>query len=229
MEPELSLRIALTRRSIGGLLAAALLGLLPARLGSQGDPAHAVSFTTYFPAPVGAFSELVVNGAGDIQLARDSGGLGIGNLGAGASAPNAVAVIVGQASFGSNFAAQGAEVINLSNGTGFPPGVPVQSGLSMDNRSGGARWVIYANQSGPRQMLWFWNSNYGDAFGIDATSNGGLRACTWNGGGCPGNKISMFRGTGGSGNAMWNCNGNNGGYCPPPAVGASWHLCCNIR
>lgn len=225
MDPELSLRFTLTRRGLGRALTAALVCLLAPSIGSQSDPAHSVVFTTYFPAPVGAFAELHATSSLDMQLARDGGRVGIGDMGAGVSAPNSELVIGGgQASFGATSVPQGAEVINVLNGN-----AGILSGLSMSNRTGGARWVFYPEVYLGRQMLWFWNSANGNVFGIDAAGGGSLRMCTWNAGGCPGMRISMWRGTGGAGNTQWNCSNNNGGYCAPPSVGGSWHLCCNIR
>lgn len=243
MDPELSLRFTLTRRGLGRALAAALVCLLAPSIGSQSDPAHSLTFTTYFPAPVGAFAELAVTGSlNPIRLARDGGRVGIGDLGSGVTMPNAELVVSGgQAIFGQADShpattapidpPQGAEVLNVING----PGV-VQSGLSMNNRSGGARWVIYPADTAGRKMLWFWNTAYParpGVFGIDAANGAGaLRVCQWEEGGCSGQRISMWRGTGTPGDTKWVCDSPavpDGAFCPPPSVAGSTHLCCDIR
>ena len=69
---ELNIRITLDRRSVFLLLVLFFISWHPGSIGSE-----TLTLTTYYPAPYGGYARLLTTG--DTILARNSGGVGIGN------------------------------------------------------------------------------------------------------------------------------------------------------
>lgn len=239
MNGDLVVRFRVGRGEILGALACGLLVLVPLPLDSQGTGSQSVAFNTFFPAPVGAFSELAVTGGPGapqhLLLARDSGGVGIGDIGA--AAPADALVVFGGVSLGGSTAVPGAEALNISDGGGG------LSSVAMANRVGGGGWSLYGNRQTGTDTLWvssFTASGGGPyrMLGLESGSSfGSLQvSCLWGTNGCPAGHVSLFHGNrnsaGGAaspGDLAQHCNNldNNPSCMPNPA--ASLHMCCRLR